>query len=201
MRTRQPYPKDYATHMPIIIGLSRLYKPKTILEFGAGRFSTPLFLDRRAFPAVEKVVSCESSQDWVNIVTNETNLNQISEGRHEWRVNNDEAPTDDWDLVFADSGTIEHKVALIHKCIPRTKFTMIHDSEVPDYQFFTTEFNYVDFQAFEPCTAVVWKNNHDAPIPGGFNKLMNLRDVLEQNCQEDPTDVTRWLEIFDKETL
>src|SRR4051794_15044459 len=53
-----------ATHLPILIAIGRLFPIKTVLEFGAGNFSTLTFLDRSLFPKVERVHSFETEPDW-----------------------------------------------------------------------------------------------------------------------------------------
>src|ERR1044071_885749 len=44
---------DYATHIPILIGLARLREIRRVLEFGCGRYSTLTFLKASAFPHLE----------------------------------------------------------------------------------------------------------------------------------------------------
>src|SRR5271157_4885712 len=58
----------YATHMPILVGLGFLCRPRKVIEFGSGEFSTALFLDRSVFPSVEEVVSYENDAVWFSQV-------------------------------------------------------------------------------------------------------------------------------------
>ena len=55
---------DYATHIPILIGLARLREVRSVLEFGCGHFSTLTFLNRSAFPHLESLLSIENDDSW-----------------------------------------------------------------------------------------------------------------------------------------
>ena len=55
---------DYATHIPILIGLSRLRQIRHVLEFGCGHYSTLTFLNRSAFPHLEQLHSVENDDAW-----------------------------------------------------------------------------------------------------------------------------------------
>lgn len=193
MRTRQPYPKDYSTHLPILIALSRVLSIKTVVEYGAGLFSTPLFLNRDVFPDVTTLVTCETAHGWRQTVLTETTAG-ANQDRLVW-YDGDALPDDTYDLVFADSATEEHKANLIRLCsTARQKVVVVHDSEVPTYQEPMRGFKYFkDFQAFEPCTAIVW--NAEGLIPEKM--VVRIDKLLEMNCDKDPTDVPLWLKIFD----
>lgn len=52
------------SHVPALIALGRAMPVRTVLELGAGMISTPLFLDRRAFPILERLDSLESDATW-----------------------------------------------------------------------------------------------------------------------------------------
>src|SRR5439155_25567212 len=45
---------DYATHLPILVGLSQSLKVKRVLELGSGMYSTLTFLDSNLFPELTK---------------------------------------------------------------------------------------------------------------------------------------------------
>src|SRR5215211_1810321 len=55
---------DYATHIPILIGLARLREIRNVLEFGCGNYSTLTFLNRSAFPHLERLHSVENDDVW-----------------------------------------------------------------------------------------------------------------------------------------
>src|SRR5687768_6424216 len=58
----------YATHLPTLRLLGSALKIKAVLELGAGLYSTPTFLDRTAFPHLERLVSHEPLDEWRDAV-------------------------------------------------------------------------------------------------------------------------------------
>src|SRR5215207_10889023 len=59
---------DYATHVPILLGLARMREIKSVLEFGCGRYSTLTFLNRAAFPHLERLHSIENDSIWAETI-------------------------------------------------------------------------------------------------------------------------------------
>src|ERR1700751_4542769 len=59
---------DYATHVPILVGVGCTLRIVKVLEFGAGFYSTLTFLNRSAFPDVTSVYSIESDSEWTSRV-------------------------------------------------------------------------------------------------------------------------------------
>ena len=55
---------DYATHVPILIGLARMREIRNVLEFGCGNYSTLTFLNRTAFPHLAELHSIENDSEW-----------------------------------------------------------------------------------------------------------------------------------------
>src|ERR1700729_4424854 len=56
--------EPYATHVPVLVGVAAALKPKRLIEFGSGSFSTLSFLDDVAFPSLEEVRSYENNEEW-----------------------------------------------------------------------------------------------------------------------------------------
>ena len=54
----------YATHLPVLRKLATHLHVRSVLEFGGGLHSTKLFLDRAVFPALDELVTLESSLAW-----------------------------------------------------------------------------------------------------------------------------------------
>src|SRR5215211_8069380 len=59
---------DYATHVPILIGLARLREIRSVLEFGCGYYSTLTFLNRAAFPHLEELHTVENDASWAETI-------------------------------------------------------------------------------------------------------------------------------------
>lgn len=190
---RQPYPKDYATHIPILVGLGLSgIRFESILEYGAGLYSTPLFLNREAFPYVKEVTSCENNEEWVGRVVCETSAG--NDDRLVWYKGFDEVADATYDLVFIDADTEPHKIDLIQKT--RETFpgvVVIHDSEVPSYQAEIRQFKtWHDYGIWEPNTAV---------IPGRdplTHLTSHIHEILIQNDHLDPDNVDGWIDVFRK---
>jgi len=72
--------KDYATHIPILIGLARLRKVRSVLEFGCGHYSTLTFLNASAFPHLERLHSIENDDSWAQTIE------EAARNDHRWRL-------------------------------------------------------------------------------------------------------------------
>ena len=80
----------YASHLPVLTALINTDKPKRVLEFGAGLYSTPLFLEK-----CEYVVSVEKNADWFQRIAIEyPNANLVTEP----------PSIAGFDLIFIDDG-------------------------------------------------------------------------------------------------
>jgi len=138
----------YATHLPILRSLGAILPIKRVLEFGAGLYSTPTFLDRTVFPHLEKLISVEDDWEWLQRVKDYIGSPQM---RAHWpdawsrlslRYGSPEksmlwVDTDDYDLIFIDSGrTIADRIPIIEAIAARKPscVVVIHDFEQWDYQ-------------------------------------------------------------------
>jgi hypothetical protein len=54
-----------ASHVPVLVLLSCLFKIKSVLEIGSGPLSTHLFLDRKIYSDLETLVSVETDPEWI----------------------------------------------------------------------------------------------------------------------------------------
>src|SRR5688500_12640303 len=59
---------DYATHVPILIGLARIREIRNVLEFGCGYYSTFTCLNASAFPHLERLQSVENDGAWAETI-------------------------------------------------------------------------------------------------------------------------------------
>src|ERR1700692_3929280 len=127
-----------ATHLPVLLAMNHLFKIEHVLEFGAGKFSTLSFLDRKLFPLVKSVHSYETDPNWKSQVESladcDPRLTIELVGREVQRV----AAVCDYgkfDLVLVDNGpnrpeTIKEVVA--HES--EWKLVLVHDYENLPYQ-------------------------------------------------------------------
>jgi hypothetical protein len=169
---RAPIPA--VTHLPVLMGLARLYPVRRVLEFGAGKFSTLSLLDRSLFPDIEAVHSYETSPEWLALVQEKANgdprlsLELIGED-----VQNTAArcTLSGYDLIFVDNGP--NRAATIRALVARQSewsLMAIHDFEEPPYtQAAQGAKHCFVFTAYCPNTGVLW-NNIPSPL-SQFRKL------------------------------
>src|SRR5689334_21342832 len=132
---------DYATHVPILIGLARMREIKSVLEFGCGHYSTLTFLNRAAFPQLRRLHSVENDTAW------SATVQKMAQHDERWTLQlaaNHIAETvaeldlESFDLILIDdSKTSAERVATIDavaKKHPQRPWIAIHDFEVGEYQ-------------------------------------------------------------------
>jgi len=118
----------YGTHIPILKALAKAIEIRSVIEFGAGRFSTPLFLDRAAFPLLERLVSIETDKTWaaeafsagdprhvVHLCASEPDAVQSYIGRR-------------FDLALVD-GPLDSRPEIIAAAWTLAPITAVHDAE------------------------------------------------------------------------
>ena len=187
---------DYATHVPILIGLARMREIKSVLEFGCGHYSTLTFLNRAAFPQLRRLHSVENDAAW-----SET-IQELAKGDERWTLQlagshiADTVPDLDlegFDLILIDdSKTSAERVATINavaKKRPQHPWVAIHDFEVGEYQEAASAFRRrYKFRAFTPKTGLI--ANH--PI-----NIRMLKRALNANARlVPPDDVEAWIRLI-----
>jgi len=155
---------DYATHVPILIGLARLREIKSVLEFGCGYYSTLTFLNRAAFPHLERLQSVENDASWAETI------HEAAKSDERWTLNlvrreiADAVPDlEAFDLVLIDdSKTSAQRSATIRAVAgkqPQRPWIVIHDFEVEEYRRAAAGFKQRHtFKAFNPETGVLCNN-------------------------------------------
>ena len=124
----------YATHIPILTYLLHNQKPKNILEYGGGEFSTSLFLDQETFPFVRQLTTVEDNKEWAE------KLNNQFKGNPKWNlayVNPTEKydlnlALNDFDLIFIDDCLLpEDRAKTVDFVLTNTTDTtvIVHDFE------------------------------------------------------------------------
>ncbi|HEX7334962.1 MAG TPA: class I SAM-dependent methyltransferase [Pyrinomonadaceae bacterium] len=152
---------DYATHVPILIGLARLREIKSVLEFGCGYYSTLTFLNRAAYPHLERLQSVENDASWAETI------HEAAKSDERWTLNlvrreiADSVPDlEAFDLILIDdSKTSAQRSATIRAVAakqPQRAWIAIHDFEVGEYRRAAADFKQRHiFRAFNPETGVV----------------------------------------------
>jgi precorrin-6B methylase 2 len=181
---------DYATHIPILIGLARLRAIRRVLEFGCGHYSTLTFLNASAFPDLERLHSIENDDAWA------TTIQEAAKDDPRWTlqlVNGeicDSIPDlESFDLILIDdSKTSAQRAATIRAVAakqPQHPWIVIHDFEVDEYRDAASAFKHRHrFRAYNPETGVV------------ANSSLNVRALnrsIQQHAKSlDPDNITAW---------
>jgi predicted O-methyltransferase YrrM len=191
-----------ATHLPVLVGLGRLFPVRTVLEFGAGNFSTLAFLDRGLFPAVERVLSFETDPDWKRRVEahagGDERLTVALIGEDVPRTAA-ECDFSAFDLVFVDNGpsaaireqTIKEVVAHANEW----KLVVVHDFEHLSYQRATKAARHrFCFDSYCPHTGVLWNEPRLGLRLGSSFERINSAFARYANSIE-PADIARWRQV------
>lgn len=191
-----------ATHLPVLLAMSRLFKIEHVLEFGAGKFSTINLLNRGLFPLVKSVHSYETDPEW------KSRVELLAKGDSRLtieliapEVQRTAAVCDyvKYDLVLVDNGpyrpeTIKEVVAHENKW----KLVLVHDYENLPYQRASKAASHkYCFDAYCPHTAVLW--NERKLGPGVRTKFRRMNKLLSQHVAEvEAGNVGFWADIIGK---
>lgn len=136
----------YASHVQVLNAMLNTHKPKRILEYGSGKYSTELFLSR---PHVEKLTVVETDFEWRRRLPKDDRLTVLVEGY---------ANSMNYDLVFIDDGiSADHRCRTIRNVLSRRHpVVVIHDADVPEYRELMDELaDEVLIYRTDPDTAVI----------------------------------------------
>lgn len=151
----------YASHLPVLRALLDTYPIRRVLEFGAGPYSTPLFLDS----PLGELVSVEPDPEWQEKVG-------TGDERHVVVPSHD-GPLD-FDLILIDDGTCEaERNETIRRVLPdKPPLVVVHDAEVYRSTIFELARDRCLFISFlKPQTAIVWDerpDDHGAALVGAI---------------------------------
>jgi len=190
----------YATHVPILVGVAAACRPKLLIEFGSGTYSTMSFLDAVAFPSVQRVESYENDKSWFDQVRENLPANapvhlQFVDGEMYQAV--PRAKTSDAGMIFIDdSPTADARVptleAVARECGTEPVVVM-HDYDLWRLRLATRKFeNRISFNAFNPQCCVMWHGHKERkPV------LEQVKRIIHQHATEIPlTDVRAWIQVF-----
>ena len=187
---------DYATHIPILIGLARLREIRSVLELGCGHYSTLTFLNRSAFPHLERLQSIENDDSWAATIQDAAK----DDSRWTLRLVNGEMSESISDLdlecfdliLIDDSKTSAQRAATIRTVArkqPQHPWIVIHDFEVEEYRHAAADFAYRHrFRAYNPETGVV--GNHVAAWKTIDRVIRSKAKVFE------PDAIEKWSDSF-----
>lgn len=191
--------KDYATHLPILVGLAHAFTIENALELGCGDFSTLTFLKKDVFQHLRQLISCENDHLWLERISN-----KVDDPRFTTRLVTSSIATavaridlEDFDLVFVDDSSCaeerQQTLRQIQQKQPKRPLVVIHDFEVNEYRLATESFQHRHiFKTFTPQTGVVW-NGSDGVKPA----LRNIDRLIKRfKSSYEPDDVSGWKTAF-----
>jgi predicted O-methyltransferase YrrM len=162
---------DYATHVPILIGLSRMREIRQVLEFGCGHYSTLTFLNASAFPHLERLHSIENDDAWAQTMQDAANDRRWTLQLVNGEISESVADLDleSFDLILIDDSKMSSQRAATIRAVaakqPQRPLIAIHDFEIDEYRAAASGFKYRHrFRAYNPETGVVANRMNDWKI-------------------------------------
>jgi hypothetical protein len=200
-RSEQPY----ATHIPVLVGVAAAIKPRRLIEFGCGTFSTLSFLDDVAFPSIEVVDSYENNKEWFEQISRELPPN--SPIRLHLVIGDmyrtiDGASTPDASMIFVDdSPSAEERVQTVQgiaRCCGTEPVVVLHDYNLWRLRLAARNFqNRLSFDAFNPQCGVLWNGRPERRLA-----LKRVSDIIRRYARSiPPGDVRRWRRVFSEAGL
>ena len=194
---------DYATHIPVLIGIAQRFRIQRVLELGCGAFSTATFLNRQVFADLIRLDSYETDLSWLDKSASAFSADDrfrpsLIAGAMSSSIR--EAKLETFDLIFVDDSTsaVERAETIKQLAVrPSLKqLIVIHDFEVSDYRDAASAFEHRQiFRAFTPQTGVVW-NGPTQPIE--VLKKLN-RQIIRHSKSLMVDDLNGWRKVFLKD--
>lgn len=188
------------THLPFLIGLARILPVKRVLEFGSGKHSTLMFLNRSAFPDLIELHSFENDLGWYRGIAEMVEADARCCIRHVGgpvHLTASEIELDGFDLILIDDSVTAAERAKTISAVAQRKpsgVVAIHDYEVYEYRRTARPLaNRYIFTALAPHTAIAWNNR---PIK---RQLLRSLDsfVYEHGGQVQPKEPDKWVALID----
>jgi hypothetical protein len=154
----EPQGSPFATHVNLLQAIGPGIR--TVLELGAGEFSTRLFLDRRHYPDLVELVTVEQNRDWV--IADEDARHKIAIVPEPIEPFLALLPLDKFDLIFCDNSTSGERRCNTLKWLAENvgrSLVVAHDFDVPSYAEAAAEFtNAIVDDRQSPWTALLWRS-------------------------------------------
>jgi len=194
LRIRPVSETPYATHMPVLMALAPVIRPRRVLELGSGPFSTALFLDREVFADLERLVSYEDDPEWERVVRDAVGTDPRLDFRMV-EVVRTSVPEDlnQFDLIFIDDSRTpterSETIRTVRERAPRG-VVMIHDYEQRAYRTASKGFDdRVAITTFTPQVGVCWFR--------GDGQRSTLRGEIRDAAHEVETGKARAIPVED----
>ncbi len=187
---------DYATHIPILIGLARLREIRSVLEFGCGRYSTLTFLNASAFPHLERLHSIENDDSWAQTIEEAAGSDlrwrlQLVKGEISESVA--DLDLESFDLILIDDSKISGQRAATIRAVaakePKHPWIVIHDFEFGEYRRAASAFQHRHrFRAYNPETGVIGNR---------VDEWKTLDRVIRSKAKLlEPDAIAQWIDCY-----
>ena len=190
----------FASHVPVLTGLSSLFKISRVLEFGCGFYSTLTFVNPDIYKDLMEIQSFENDLEWYNQVKDATrNDSRITLNFVKGPIPSivSSVNLEPFDLIFIDDSVVAEERAATIKAVaakmPSSALVVIHDFENPVYRNAAVSFkNQFVFKTFNPYTGLLWKDH-----PVNRVKLEALNQVIKTNANRIKLDDRPgWMDAF-----
>lgn len=192
---------QFATHIPVLLGLARIIPVRRVLELGCGNYSTFTFLDRRAFPHLIELESLETDAAWAGQIAEKYRCDprlRLRLVKDPLESTLEQLPLGSYDLLLVDhSDKYEVRAATISflaKRAPGQVLVVLHDYEIPLYRRAARGFRHkFEFTAFTPSTCAA--GGHFLARCAALRLLD--RTVKNHARTLEPGHTTAWMDLLD----
>jgi|SRR3970040_1458424 len=189
------------SHIPILVMVALLFKPKRVLELGTGLISTPIFIDRQIFSEIEEFTTIENGpEEWFKTCKQAFGELQLpytlkyvpGQLMSEIVLGMD---LTGYDLILIDDSTeLHHRAATIKAVfskVAQNTIVLIHDFERKEYrECITWDVNGIIFDGVLPHTGLFCTNELNLTI------LKRVQVQLSVLWNASHTTAAKWKEIF-----
>lgn len=147
---------SFKTHIPLLSAIPKLLTIKRVIEFGPGIFSTGLFLNKKVYTKLNKLISLESIEEWYETIKNKFHDKRLAmfldSEENLLTMSKHYAPVD---MVFVDGKREDMRVPTILDSKTITEIVVAHDMESKKYKD-GLDFKYVYiYKKYKPYTAIM----------------------------------------------
>jgi predicted O-methyltransferase YrrM len=194
-----PCDKPFASHVPVLIALANIVRPKSVLELGSGLYSTGTFLNRSLFPELEHLDTWEDDPTWIRTIK------QTLGGDSRLELHTAQAPIhksitgvvlSQYDVIFIDDSKQDEDRAQTISTVVANRTSrnviVIHDFEKPCYRSASAgPAHSAAMTALLPNTGVLW-DRPDARL----RTILDVDQTIRRYRREAPEDVVFWRSVF-----
>lgn len=191
--------------IPVLILMQMLLRPKKVLELGAGKYSTPIFLSRDLYPSLIQFDSFENGpafyqkecRDMFGPNSGVYKLHLIGPPHKFMAKIVHDMDTTIYDLILVDDSGDQvgraQTVRFVTVGAGLNSVLLIHDFENPNYSGAVQgDFTKFIFKSIFPYVGVLWKEKAIS-----LTALQVADDLIGKHFEKTKLDVFLWQKIFE----